>query len=104
MSMRWWVILYHHLMVYKRDAPEHWYMSTRRQLKRVCFTLNNYGEDDETRIQGSTDLYQYAIYGRETAPNTGTRHLQGNVVGVFLGATDVAQQRFALSYFKNVVF
>lgn len=48
-----------------------------RQLKRICFTLNNYSEDDETRIQSNVELYQYAIYGREEAPTTGTRHLQG---------------------------
>lgn len=50
---------------------------TQRQLKRVCFTLNNYTEDDERRIQENSDLYEYAIYGREVAPTTGTRHLQG---------------------------
>lgn len=49
----------------------------RRQLKRVVFTLNNYGADDEERIQGATELYQYCVYGREVAPGTGTRHLQG---------------------------
>lgn len=49
----------------------------QNQLKRVCFTLNNYSDEDERRIQESTGLYLYAIYGRETAPTTGTRHLQG---------------------------
>lgn len=48
-----------------------------RQLKRIVFTLNNYTDEDERRIQEATELFQYAIYGRETAPSTGTRHLQG---------------------------
>lgn len=47
------------------------------QNKRICFTLNNYSEEDEQRIQANTELYLYAVYGRETAPTTGTRHLQG---------------------------
>jgi len=49
----------------------------RTRLKRVCFTLNNYTDEDERRIQEGIELYRFAIYGRETAPTTGTRHLQG---------------------------
>lgn len=49
----------------------------RNRLKRVCFTLNNYSEEDERRIQEGTEFYRYAVYGRELAPTTGTRHLQG---------------------------
>ncbi|UDN67418.1 replication-associated protein [robinz virus RP_954] len=52
-------------------------MSQRRQLKRIVFTLNNYDQSDEERIQGQLELNTYAIYGREVAPTTGTRHLQG---------------------------
>ncbi|UDN67416.1 replication-associated protein [robinz virus RP_736] len=52
-------------------------MRIRRQMKRISFTLNNYTEEDEQRIQQSFEFFQYAIYGRETAPTTGTRHLQG---------------------------
>lgn len=48
-----------------------------RQLKRVCFTLNNYTAEDEERIQGNTESFSYCVYGRETAPTTGTIHLQG---------------------------
>lgn len=40
-----------------------------------CFTLNNYTEDDEKAIQ-EWDV-KYLVYGREVAPNTGTKHLQG---------------------------
>lgn len=47
------------------------------RLKRICFTLNNYGPEDENRIQSNGELYRYAIYGREVAPTTGTKHLQG---------------------------
>ncbi|QFR58251.1 replication associated protein [Capybara associated cyclovirus 1] len=49
----------------------------RRRIKRVCFTLNNYTEDDEQRIQQYANDYEYCIYGREIAPSTGTHHLQG---------------------------
>lgn len=40
-----------------------------------CFTLNNYDEEDETRLQAL--VCRYLVYGREEAPETGTRHLQG---------------------------
>ncbi|UDN67424.1 replication-associated protein [robinz virus RP_1170] len=46
-------------------------------MKRICFTLNNYTEEDEQRIQQSIEFYVFAVYGRETAPSTGTKHLQG---------------------------
>lgn len=46
--------------------------------KNWLFTLNNYTEDERTAI---IDLkpgnFDYLIIGRETAPTTGTRHLQG---------------------------
>ncbi|WBG01472.1 replication-associated protein [Army ant associated cyclovirus 1] len=45
------------------------------QSRRWCFTLNNYNADDESRIQGLDAIF--IVYGRETAPETGTRHLQG---------------------------
>jgi len=47
---------------------------------KYCFTLNNYEEDDETRIKlFFEEKAAYAIYGREIAPTTGTPHLQGYV-------------------------
>lgn len=45
------------------------------QSKRWCFTFNNYTGFDEECIK----LWptQYLVYGREVAPSTGTKHLQG---------------------------
>lgn len=45
------------------------------------FTVNNYSDDDEEFIAAfaATDSVKYLIYGRETAPETGTPHLQGYV-------------------------
>lgn len=40
-----------------------------------CFTANNYDEEYERWVQ--TLDCQFLIYGRERAPTTGTRHLQG---------------------------
>nr|QJI53602.1 MAG: replication associated protein [Circoviridae sp.] len=68
-------------------------MAVRNRLKRICFTLNNYTEEDEQRIQQSVDLYQYAIYGREVAPGTGTRHLQG------IDYSRLPRPRFARHFF-----
>ena len=50
--------------------------------KHWCFTLNNYTVDDEEALKelGEGDSVQYLVYGRETAPDTGTPHLQGYVV------------------------
>lgn len=48
--------------------------------KNFCFTLNNFSEDDVERINGLVDNNPnvgYVIYGKETAPTTGTPHLQG---------------------------
>lgn len=39
-----------------------------------CFTINNYTDEDVAGLQG---LPGYIIYGREVAPDTGTKHLQG---------------------------
>lgn len=40
-----------------------------------CFTLNNYTEANEAALK-QLDV-TYGIYGREEAPTTGTKHLQG---------------------------
>lgn len=45
--------------------------------KYWCFTLNNYGAEDETRLQECKE-FSYIVYGREVSA-TGTRHLQGYV-------------------------
>lgn len=47
--------------------------------RRWCFTWNNYPADHESIINGWPRV-QYAVVGRETAPTTGTPHLQGYVV------------------------
>jgi len=46
--------------------------------KRWCFTINNY-TDVHLAALDSLDC-RYIVYGRETAPTTGTPHLQGFVV------------------------
>lgn len=45
---------------------------------RWCFTLNNYSDADETTLK-ALDV-KYIVYGYETAPTTGTPHLQGYIV------------------------
>lgn len=50
-------------------------MSTKK--RDWCFTVNNYNENDETILQSIT--CRYLVYGRETAPETNTPHLQGYI-------------------------
>lgn len=40
------------------------------------FTLNNYDESDINKLLNE-DQFRYIVIGKETAPTTGTRHLQG---------------------------
>jgi len=49
-------------------------------VKRWCFTLNNYNEDDLARLTANltADLCDYAIVGKELS-ESGTPHLQGFV-------------------------
>lgn len=49
-----------------------------RQASRFCFTLNNFTDVDEERLR--TLECKYIVYGREVAPSTGTKHLQGMVI------------------------
>jgi len=42
-----------------------------------CFTLNNYSTDDLITLESIE--CQYMVYGKETAPTTGTQHIQGYV-------------------------
>lgn len=45
---------------------------------RWCFTLNNYSEEDETRLKVfAMDHCDYMIYSREVGEQEGTEHLQG---------------------------
>lgn len=46
--------------------------------RAYVFTLNNYTSEDEKYLQ-TVLQYQYLVYGREIAPQTGTPHLQGYV-------------------------
>lgn len=47
---------------------------------RWVFTLNNYLDQDEQKLDVFAHKYcKYLIYGREKAPTTGTRHLQGYI-------------------------
>lgn len=52
-------------------------MAAGFRTRRWCFTLNNYTDEDERRIQELE--CRYIIYGREVAPDTGTKHLQGYI-------------------------
>jgi len=54
-----------------------------------CFTINNWTEDTEQLLGelGEDDGVEYLVFGREVAPETGTRHLQGFV-------TFAARRRF----------
>lgn len=45
---------------------------------RWCFTINNWTPDHEVKLR-ALDI-KYLVWGRETAPTTGTRHLQGFVI------------------------
>jgi len=42
-----------------------------------CWTLNNYTPDQESKLDQLSCVY--IVYGREVAPTTGTKHLQGYV-------------------------
>lgn len=45
-----------------------------------CLTHNNYCRDDVVRFQNLTSEWvQYIVFGYETAPSTGTPHLQGYI-------------------------
>jgi hypothetical protein len=50
--------------------------------RNYCFTVNNYSENDLGRFQElaqSLDKHGYICYGLETAPTTGTKHIQGYI-------------------------
>lgn len=51
------------------------------QVSKWCFTLNNYCEnfDYQTYLLKADFKIKRCVYGREVAPTTGTKHLQGYV-------------------------
>lgn len=51
---------------------------TKKRVRGWVFTLNNYDANDEDRLQRISQA-KYIVYGRETAPTTGTPHLQGYI-------------------------
>lgn len=49
-----------------------------KQFRHIAFTWNNYTREDEILLQSIYREYgSYLIFGREEAPTTGTKHLQG---------------------------
>ncbi|CAH1777288.1 unnamed protein product, partial [Owenia fusiformis] len=49
-------------------------MTSKAKTQCWCFTINNYTEEDETRLKALTP--QYMIYGKEVGESA-TPHLQG---------------------------
>ncbi len=53
-------------------------MAKNSTIRRFCWTLNNYTEEDVDGLQKDlAELCKFAIFGREVCPTTGTEHLQG---------------------------
>lgn len=70
----------------------------RHRAKRWCFTWNNYTQEDEQQLHDRcngqhADWFSYIIYGREQAPNTGTKHLQGYVIFTTPASLNQAKER-----------
>lgn len=55
------------------------YVEKPTRQRRFCFTLNNYTEEDITRLRNWKTSSKYMILGYEVAPTTGTPHIQGYV-------------------------
>lgn len=50
--------------------------------KRYCFTIHNYTPQELTQfheLAESLEKHRYICYGLETAPDTGTKHIQGYI-------------------------
>lgn len=52
-------------------------VTSMQRSKRWCFTWNNYPSNYGQAIQDLQPFCAYYVYGRETAPTTGTEHIQG---------------------------
>lgn len=51
---------------------------SRTRIRRFVFTLNNWTKEEYDSLTGDLALKtQWGIIGKETAPDTGTKHLQG---------------------------
>lgn len=52
------------------------------KVRAWVFTINNYTDIDELHLSEATlsSAVKYILYGKETAPTTGTPHLQGYIV------------------------
>lgn len=50
------------------------------QTRHYVFTLNNWTADNDTLLKELGPKVSYLVYGYETAPGTGTPHLQGYIV------------------------
>jgi len=55
-------------------------MAPSPQSLRWVFTLNNYTDEEQADLANLGLNVVYLVYGRETAPATGTPHLQGFVI------------------------
>lgn len=47
--------------------------------RSVCFTLNNYTNDDINKLRNISSDAKYMVFGYEVAPTTNTQHLQGYI-------------------------
>lgn len=47
--------------------------------RAICWTLNNYTDDEVKRLRELAPSCKYLVWGYEVAPETGTPHLQGFV-------------------------
>lgn len=73
---------------------------TRRDYsKRWVFTWNNYDEESEERLKEFSEECEWLIYGREEAPSTGTKHLQG-----FIHLKKYVRGSYLLNKFDGVWF
>lgn len=62
--------------------PTNFYGTRYPKAQRFCFTLNNPDESfDEKVLFDDPELHiRYIVAGRETAPTTGTPHIQGFII------------------------
>lgn len=70
-----------------------------------CFTYNNYSDDTEAALKTWVIANcKYAVWGHETAPTTGTKHLQGYFQLTKRGRTSTIQNRLSQSGIKLSLF